>query len=656
MTDKIFCGLSVKNSIKTKYLLTGLAICLATLLLVSTVSYYVAYSITKEQINQWAKATAFQKATELDSWFRKYGQIVEGIVSDVVIENNYNVNHLRRLLINKKLRYVDINSDRILYQIGFENNVNIHSSTKMVISDSYDVRTRPWYIQSKQSNGLIYTKPFVIYSTKEIACSVVAPLKDNGKFIGSFVTPVYLSDVISIVNNSKFGENSYAFLMDQEGNIITHPNNAFLFDEKSGFKNLTNVQGVYYSELKQALLQNQSGLIEIQDYDGESRMIITNKISSTNWILGIAIPKSSYQKPLNNLLYGYGLAMLVSLLLGLSIMYKLVGGMIRPIKSLNESVKSFSAANMSARVTVDTQDEIGELGKNFNQMADTIQEYSQSLEQKVIERTRELQEKNDKIMESIDYAERLQRAILPPLPHRLGISDDKCFVIWKPRDVVGGDMYWCRGDDRFVLVAVADCTGHGVPGALMTMALSSILDGLPRSLEGLKPSALLHRINMGLKETLRQENQDSLANDGADMALCLLDKQEKTFLYAGAKLSAFVEKAGQITEYKGTRHSVGYSHGREVTFDDRQIDWIEGSVVYFTTDGLLDQNSQEGKGGMGRGGFVRLLQSLAGQSFAAQEQTVEQLIATSLKQVEQRDDITVVGFEIGNYLKGTIGL
>ncbi len=270
--------------------------------------------------------------------------------------------------------------------------------------------------------------------------------------------------------------------------------------------------------------------------------------------------------------------------------------------------------------------------------------------------SRELKEKNDNIMESISYAERLQRAILPPLPHRLGISDDKCFVIWKPKDVVGGDMYWCRSDERYALIAVADCTGHGVPGALMTMALGSILDGLPRVLDGQKPSMLLYSIHNSLKETLRQEHADSLADDGADVALCMLDKKDKIFLFAGAKLSLFLEKDGIITEYKGSRHSVGYSQRKDVFFEDRLIDWVDGSVAYLTTDGLLHQHCEEGKGGLGRTGFVNLLQRIAGSPFAEQEKAVEQFIAERVKHVEQRDDITVVSFEIGKSLEGRIGI
>ncbi|MEI7996812.1 MAG: SpoIIE family protein phosphatase, partial [Methylococcaceae bacterium] len=100
-------------------------------------------------------------------------------------------------------------------------------------------------------------------------------------------------------------------------------------------------------------------------------------------------------------------------------------------------------------------------------------------------------------------------------------------------------------------------------------------------------------------------------------------------------------------EYKGTKHSVGYSLRKEVVYEDSLIEWIDGSVVYLTTDGLLDQNGEEGKGGIGRTGFKNLLKSIAGRSFREQEQVLEQVISDRLKNVEQRDDITVVGFEIG---------
>jgi serine phosphatase RsbU (regulator of sigma subunit) len=226
------------------------------------------------------------------------------------------------------------------------------------------------------------------------------------------------------------------------------------------------------------------------------------------------------------------------------------------------------------------------------------------------------------------------------------LPEDKCFVVWKPRDIVGGDMYWCRGDGNKVLLAVGDCTGHGVPGALMTMTLSSILDSLSKDLGNRNPSEILQLVHLRLKEALGQESKDSLANDGADVALCLIDNINKKIMFSGAKLSLFVCNDGKITEYKGTKHSVGYSWKKEVSFEDNEIAWIPGSKIYITTDGLLDQNMVEGKGGMGRSGFVHFIESISEKTMSQQYSAVEDMIAQRLEKAEQRDDITVLAFEI----------
>jgi sigma-B regulation protein RsbU (phosphoserine phosphatase) len=337
---------------------------------------------------------------------------------------------------------------------------------------------------------------------------------------------------------------------------------------------------------------------------------------------------------------------LTSLVIGIGIMFKLINEMIRPIRSLNDTVSSFSAVRMDVRSKIDSADELGELGRNFNHMADTIREYSISLEQKVVERTRELQEKNDRIMESINYAERLQRAILPSLSGRLGIEAQNSFAIWKPRDRVGGDMYWCRGDAEYALVAVADCTGHGVPGALMTMALSSILDGLPRTMASVNPAGILQYVHDRLRETLGQDRKDSLTNDGADLAVCLFDKQNRRILFSGAKLSLFLSCVGQVVEYKGTKNSVGYAWGKTPRFENQEVPWKPGSILYLTTDGLLDQNMREGGSALGRTAFAKFLQSIGEEPLLGQREALEALIAARLSQVDQRDDILVIGLVV----------
>jgi len=634
----------IKNkSIKTKYILSGLVTCMISLILVSIFSYIVSYNITAEQSNMRIHEAAMKNAAELDSWFQQNGKIVENMVEDIEISGDYSDAFLFQLMKGKIAIY---DKDVLDYYIGFEDqDRQLISGVSWVPDKGYDCRTREWYKEAMQSSGVVYIKPYVDAQTGRMVITVAKALKKDGKAIGVLAGDIFITNVIDVVKSYDINQNSYAFLLDSEGNFLAHPNEQFTPDA-NGLKNIKKINGTDYSDLIGAIKSNKTEAFGMTDYDGVPKYFILSRINSCNWYFGIAVNKLEYKKPLNNLLYGFIIAILISTVVGLCIMLKLTNGMVKPIRALSDTVKRFSTDNMSIRSDITSKDEIGELGGNFNHMADTIQGYSLSLEKKVAERTKELQEKNDNIMESINYAERLQRAILSDLPGRLRIADEKCFVIWKPRDVVGGDMYWCRGDESHTLLAVIDCTGHGVPGALMTMTVSSILDGLPRNLENIRPSEVLSLVNVRLKETLRQEEGNSTANDGADIALCWIDKENKRLLFSGAKLSLFVACSGEVLEYKGVKKSVGYSRQSEVSFEDHEIEWKNGSTFYFTTDGLLDQNIEEEKGGLGRKGFIKLLHTICNNPLYEQKKTIENLISERLSKVEQRDDITVVAFEV----------
>ena len=211
---------------------------------------------------------------------------------------------------------------------------------------------------------------------------------------------------------------------------------------------------------------------------------------------------------------------------------------------------------------------------------------------------------------------------------------------------MGGDTYWCRSEGSRSLLALADCTGHGVPGALMTMALHSILDGMPWSLEALNPSEAAAYVHERLRITLGQGEADSLANDGADLALILIDRDARRIVFCGARMPLFVETDGSVTVCRGGPHSVGYAHGRGVAFHDEELRLDPSAVYYLTTDGLLDQNAEAGKGGIGRSGFVSLIATQAGLSMRGREAGILRFIGERLTGTEQRDDITVVAFTI----------
>lgn len=207
-------------------------------------------------------------------------------------------------------------------------------------------------------------------------------------------------------------------------------------------------------------------------------------------------------------------------------------------------------------------------------------------------------------------------------------------------------MFWCRTDGNKKLLVVADCTGHGVPGALMTMTLSSILDAVARETGFSSPSKILDLTNQRLKQNLMQNNDDTLILDGADIAMLMIDTDMKQLIFAGAGLSMFIAVNGKIEEYKGNKAGIGYSFGKESEYEDINIPYNKDSKYYFTTDGFTDQNKEPEKGGIGKKGFVAMLKKISSTGMNEQMLTFEREIESKLKNVPQRDDITIIGLEL----------
>jgi serine phosphatase RsbU (regulator of sigma subunit)/HAMP domain-containing protein len=630
-----------QRTLKSTYLLSGLAICLISLLLASGTSYTVSYSVTAGQSNERIRQTAMKSAAELDTWFLQYGCVVEGIAEDIEAAGIVDRAEVLRLMQAKFAKYTPEVLD---FYVGFEDRALV-SGLGWVPEATYDCRTRDWYTKAAAAKSVVYTEPYIDAQTGKMVITISRAFMRKGRVVGVVAADIFTTHVVSIVNRHDIAGSEYAFLLNAKSDIIVHPTKDYQ-PSASGFKNASTVGDPALRVLGEALRDGKLGLVEAKVRGGATKYFMLSEVRSCGWFFCVAIDSSAYRRPLDTLLYGFLAALVASTITGVLIMLRFVRGMLEPIRSLSETVKRFSAERMDVRASVDSADELGELGRSFNRMADTIQDYSRSLELKVAERTRELKEKNDKIMESIDYAERLQRAALPPLAPRLGLSEEDCFVIWRPRDVVGGDTYWCRSEDERSLLILADCTGHGVPGALMTMAIQSILDGMPRSLGNARPSEIARYVHERLRETLRQESSDSLANDGADLAICLIDRAAGRLRFCGAHMSLFVESAGRATEHRGHQSSVGYADRRAVAFVDEDVALEPGSVFYLTTDGLLDQNEAAGRGGLGRRGFASFVAAQGGLSMREREAGILRLIERRLAGADQRDDITVIGFTL----------
>lgn len=210
----------------------------------------------------------------------------------------------------------------------------------------------------------------------------------------------------------------------------------------------------------------------------------------------------------------------------------------------------------------------------------------------------EIQDKNRKIEDSINYAERIQSSILPDTD-LIRIYLPKSFIFYIPRDVVSGDFPWFfkRGDD--IYIAAVDCTGHGVPGALLSFIGYFSLNGIVDHERKMTASEILDQLHFGVRKTLKQDMEDAEARDGMDIAFCKINHNDKEVQFSGAHRPLYLIRNGELIEYKGDRKAIGgipHRKKEEQNFTNHVINYVRGDRIFFFSDGLTDQlGGEEGK-------------------------------------------------------------
>lgn len=633
-----------KRSMRIRFIAITCIICLICLLLVSVVSYLISYSIVKSESKQKSVETAQKYASEINNWFVEQSTLVTGMAEDIEINRDYSDQYLQNYLSQKLKQH---KASVIDYYIGFAGKEKrFIDGSGWVPRENFNCQSREWYTSAMNTGRLIYTKPYLDANSGKMVVTIAAPLRRDGAVIGVIGADILVTELVSICNQAKIEGVDYTLLLDQEHNFLVHPDKG-LQPTSKGLKNAAQVMHGRYRPLLKGLNRADYIVAELRDYDEIDKYFILSNIKASNWNFGIAIDKAQYLKPLNFLLLGFVGALIISLAIGVIIILFTVNGMLKPISQLRQAVNRYSQKDFDARSPVVADDEVGELSDSFNYMADIIQDYSQKLEEKVAERTRELEQKNNNILESINYAKRIQLSILPDLNKYLGFSDDEHFVIWKPRDIVGGDFYWCKKFADRYFIALADCTGHGVPGALMTMTVNSIMDRVIDQIENENPAIVLQEVNRILKETLRQDDPHSLTDDGVDMGLCLIKPDKKQLIYAGARISLLYCFNDEVIEIKGDKQSLGYNNSKlDFAYHNHHIELNPEQIYYLFSDGLVDQNGSHSEFGLGKKRLKQAILENHSRSLTAQKDLVLEMLNNYMGEEEQRDDITMIGFKI----------
>ena len=260
----------------------------------------------------------------------------------------------------------------------------------------------------------------------------------------------------------------------------------------------------------------------------------------------------------------------------------------------------------------------------------------------IIVQKQEVEHKNKEILDSITYAERIQSAILPPMTlmkEKLGNS----FVLYKPKDIVAGDFYWLEivGDD--VYYSAADCTGHGVPGAMMSVMCSTALTKCVKELGLPKPGEILDATTKIIEG--RFERSEQLVLDGMDLAVCKLNVKSMQLEYAGANNPLWIIHEGELLEMKADKQPIGMYDDRK-PYTNHKINLEKGDSIYIFSDGFEDQfGGPKGKK-FKRNPFKKLLLSMQDQQMDKQKELIDQALISWQGTREQVDDICIIGVKV----------
>jgi serine phosphatase RsbU (regulator of sigma subunit)/ligand-binding sensor domain-containing protein len=257
--------------------------------------------------------------------------------------------------------------------------------------------------------------------------------------------------------------------------------------------------------------------------------------------------------------------------------------------------------------------------------------------------------KNRKITDSIRYARTIQRAILPE-EATLAKTFQEHFVIYKPKDVVSGDFYWLLRVEGKNFMAVVDCTGHGVPGAFMSMIGHTLLYRIIKLKNVYSPARILEMLHAEVRVVLRQRQTNSV--DGMDACLCALEKLEEhnplsptKITFAGAKLPLYYYQNGSLGMLEEDRKAIGGIQNEQRHFTNKEIILQAGDMLYLTSDGYTDQNNAKRKK-LGADKFCRLVEANTHLKMQEQKELLEKALDKHQEGTEQRDDITVVGLRL----------
>ena len=526
-------------------------------------------------------------------------------------------------------------------------------------------------IKNKGEVTIVDFEPY-IPSYNAPASFIACPIFDGKRMIGviAFQMPIERIDDI-MTNNKKWsdmglGRTGETYLVGQDYTLRNQ--SRFLIEDSANYFRMLNRLGVdrkVSDQIREAgntvglqevktfgteeALKGKSGTQIFNDYRGVSVLSSYKSLEllGMKWVIMSEIDEEEAFSHIADLRISIIKAFAVLLVLLILLSWVMSRQLTKPLKELTYDAQELAKGNFELDIKAGGKDEIGILAEAFKKMQASISSLVHGLEDKVRERTAEvthqkhlIEEKQKEIVDSITYAKRIQYTLLA---HEAFLKEylKEHFVLFQPKDIVSGDFYWAtKAHDRFYL-AVCDSTGHGVPGAFMSLLNISFLNEAINEKKIIEPNEVLNYVREQLIKNISREG----GQDGMDGILLSIDIKTGKMSFSGAHNAPLIIRGKELFEFKADKMPVGIGVKAE-SFTLHQLDVEKGDLIYLCTDGYPDQfGGPNGKKFM----YKKLKEALVSVASKSMEEQKKKLFKAFLDwkgTAEQVDDITIIGLRV----------
>lgn len=517
-----------------------------------------------------------------------------------------------------------------------------------------------WFYQALASNTPYQFNVDRSALTGDLKIWFNVPVRDGERTLGLVGSGIDLGAFVDeLIASDRAGTES--MVLDAHGSILVHPNQNLVTlnaDTSRGRSLATNLLGLLddmndAKALRQTMASSREASGEVVtltiNLDGHPRLLALSWIPELQWFVATTVDLGTAEVvEIRPLLPAIGLLLMLMLGMIAAAAWLVEKRVLKPLRHLRISAQALAAGQHGIPLPSNRDDEIGELSAAFEAMAKQVRRHTAELEDRVQERTRELEQANremiaahKKIDDSIDYASLIQSAILPDrqLAEAMG---DNLAVLWRPRDVVGGDFYLYRANEQGRLFGIVDCAGHGVPGALMTMLAHAAIDQALDTVGLDDPAQVLTRTDAIIRGMLHEEELAHGLATNLDLGLAFVDTEQRKVIYAGAKIALYYCDGDEVREVRAARRAIADKRPGE--YHNSEIELLPERTFYMTTDGFLDQAGGEHGYGFGNSRFAEMIRQNAQLRPPAQREAFSAELAAYQGDKPQRDDITMLCF------------